>query len=354
MAKPRSPSRRPTARPKRASTCRSKSATILRASRSSASARRAPCNCSTSAGGGAPSASFRPRPPTPTSRLLSSSYYIQRALSPFADLRLAQGESPADAVAHFLDERLPMLILADVGTVAGAAHDRLAQWVEDGGVLVRFAGPRLAAADRRRSRSGQTAARRPHPRRQPELGPAAAARGVLARRPVQRHAGAERRDRDPAGAGGARRDAQRQHLGDARRRHAAGDRRAARQGFDRTCSTSPAIRAGRTCRYRARSSKCSSASSISPAPATSPQTANAQASAVHEAVPPTRVLDGFGTFIAPPPTARPVPTEFLRQRHGRSPARLLRSAGKLLRRQHARRERSAQAARFHPARQCAP
>ena len=79
--------------------------------------------------------------------LLSSSYYIERALSPFADVRLAQGESPADAVSHFLDQRLPMLILADVGTVAGEAHDRLAHWVEDGGVLVRFAGPRLAASD---------------------------------------------------------------------------------------------------------------------------------------------------------------------------------------------------------------
>ena len=57
--------------------------------------------------------------------LLSSSYYIERALNPFADVRLAQGESPADAVAHFLDQNLPMLILADVGNVAGEAHDRL-------------------------------------------------------------------------------------------------------------------------------------------------------------------------------------------------------------------------------------
>jgi hypothetical protein len=79
--------------------------------------------------------------------LLSSSYYIDRALAPFADVRLAQGESPAEAVTHFLDQNLPMLILADVGTVAGEAHDRLARWVEDGGVLVRFAGPRLAASD---------------------------------------------------------------------------------------------------------------------------------------------------------------------------------------------------------------
>lgn len=78
--------------------------------------------------------------------LLSSSYYLQRALEPFADVRLAQGESPADAVSNFLDQNLPMLILTDVGNV-GDAHDRLARWVEDGGVLVRFAGPRLAASE---------------------------------------------------------------------------------------------------------------------------------------------------------------------------------------------------------------
>ena len=78
--------------------------------------------------------------------LLSSSYYVQRALDPFADVRLTQGKSPADAVTHFLDQNLPMLILTDVGNV-GDAHDKLAHWVEDGGVLVRFAGPRLAAAE---------------------------------------------------------------------------------------------------------------------------------------------------------------------------------------------------------------
>ena len=78
--------------------------------------------------------------------LLSSSYYLQRALEPFGDVRLAQGESPADAVSHFLDQNLPMLVLTDVGNV-GDAHDRLARWIEDGGVLVRFAGPRLAASE---------------------------------------------------------------------------------------------------------------------------------------------------------------------------------------------------------------
>jgi hypothetical protein len=78
--------------------------------------------------------------------LLASTYYLARALNPFADVRLAERGSPAQAVEQFLNQNLPMLILADVGNV-GEARDRLAKWVDDGGVLVRFAGPRLAAAD---------------------------------------------------------------------------------------------------------------------------------------------------------------------------------------------------------------
>src|ERR1041385_2666743 len=39
-----------------------------------------------------------------------------------------------------------MLIVAYFGNVS-EARERLAKWIEDGGVLVRFAGPRLAAAD---------------------------------------------------------------------------------------------------------------------------------------------------------------------------------------------------------------
>ncbi len=73
--------------------------------------------------------------------LLASTYYITRALGPFADVRLAERGSPAQAVGQFIEQHLSMLILADVGNVA-EARDQLSQWVEDGGVLVRFAGPR--------------------------------------------------------------------------------------------------------------------------------------------------------------------------------------------------------------------
>jgi len=77
--------------------------------------------------------------------LLGSTYYLSRALNPFADVRLAEGIGPAEAVARFLGQQLPMLILADVGNVAEATEP-LNKWIDNGGVLVRFAGPHLAAA----------------------------------------------------------------------------------------------------------------------------------------------------------------------------------------------------------------
>jgi hypothetical protein len=78
--------------------------------------------------------------------LLSATYYLTRALNPFADVRPAQGASPTEAVSKFLEQHLPMLILADVGNIVGDARGKLNDWIERGGVLVRFAGPRLAAA----------------------------------------------------------------------------------------------------------------------------------------------------------------------------------------------------------------
>jgi len=79
--------------------------------------------------------------------LLDAVYYLSRALNPFADVRVAEGRAPAREIERFLEQNLPMLILADVGNVVGGAPEQLIRWVEDGGVLVRFAGPRLAAAE---------------------------------------------------------------------------------------------------------------------------------------------------------------------------------------------------------------
>jgi hypothetical protein len=79
--------------------------------------------------------------------LLASTFYLTRALSPFADVRLGDRGAPQQAIAQFLDQKLPMIVMADVGTLSPEIRERLNAWIEQGGVLVRFAGPRLAQAD---------------------------------------------------------------------------------------------------------------------------------------------------------------------------------------------------------------
>ncbi|HKU14445.1 MAG TPA: DUF4159 domain-containing protein, partial [Steroidobacteraceae bacterium] len=64
-----------------------------------------------------------------------------------ADVRLGDRGAPQQAIAQFLDQKLPMIVMADVGTLSPEIRERLNAWIEQGGVLVRFAGPRLAQAD---------------------------------------------------------------------------------------------------------------------------------------------------------------------------------------------------------------
>src|SRR6201994_61838 len=79
--------------------------------------------------------------------LLASAFYLTRALAPFADVRQGDRGAPQQAIAQFLDQKLPMMVMADVGTLSPEIRERLNAWIERGGVLVRFAGPRLAQAD---------------------------------------------------------------------------------------------------------------------------------------------------------------------------------------------------------------
>ena len=77
--------------------------------------------------------------------LLAPSYYLTKALSPFADIREAR-PAATDPIRSLLDDHVAIMILADVGMVAGQVHDDLVRFVESGGILVRFAGTHLAAA----------------------------------------------------------------------------------------------------------------------------------------------------------------------------------------------------------------
>lgn len=78
--------------------------------------------------------------------LLSPLYYIRRALQPFADLVEPSSVDLADAIPQLLDQKPAMIVMADIGTIPPQVHQRLVDWVDNGGTLVRFAGSRLAAA----------------------------------------------------------------------------------------------------------------------------------------------------------------------------------------------------------------
>jgi len=76
--------------------------------------------------------------------LLSPLYYLDRALSPFTELRRPRADALDDAIPALIESGASVLILADVGRMPPSARDAVARWVDQGGVLVRFAGPRLA------------------------------------------------------------------------------------------------------------------------------------------------------------------------------------------------------------------
>src|SRR6056297_2683180 len=76
--------------------------------------------------------------------LLSPLHYLEQALVPTADLL-------DGALMDVLPANPDVIVLADVATLSGAEQAALLEWAEKGGLLLRFAGPRVAASDVSRS-----------------------------------------------------------------------------------------------------------------------------------------------------------------------------------------------------------
>jgi hypothetical protein len=76
--------------------------------------------------------------------LLSPLYYLQRALAPFADLKTPRTADLSESIPELLAEGVSVVMLADVGRLPDNAAAELGRWVDGGGLLVRFAGPRTA------------------------------------------------------------------------------------------------------------------------------------------------------------------------------------------------------------------
>ncbi len=246
--------------------------------------------------------------------LLGASYYLMRALNPFADVRAAGLVAPAEAITRFLDQHLPMLILADVGNV-GEAHDALVKWINDGGVLVRFAGPHLAGLENdnlipvRLRRGGRTLGGTlswDKPQHLAGFSPASPFAGmavpndVTVRRQVLAEPDALLTDRTWATLtdGTPLVTAQRRGKGMIVLFHVTADTR-----------WSDLPLSGSFVEMLKRVVSLAGASTVTKTAATEAGAANT-AEQTAQVVPPSRMLDGFGAFSAPPPDARPLPVNF--------------------------------------------
>ena len=72
--------------------------------------------------------------------LLSEHYYVRKALQPYAQLTEKR-------LPDLLDSPIDAIIMGDRGNIDEATQKRLTEWIDKGGVLIRFAGPRLAAQE---------------------------------------------------------------------------------------------------------------------------------------------------------------------------------------------------------------
>lgn len=78
--------------------------------------------------------------------LLSPLYYISKALAPFSDIRQSLDANVAKAVPELIVQKVSAIVMADIGNLPDETVEALSGWISKGGMLIRFAGPRLAAA----------------------------------------------------------------------------------------------------------------------------------------------------------------------------------------------------------------
>jgi hypothetical protein len=69
--------------------------------------------------------------------LLSDMHYIRKALEPFATI--SEGD-----LTQLVQDNPDAIILTDIGQIGFEAKEAVSEWVENGGALIRFAGPRMA------------------------------------------------------------------------------------------------------------------------------------------------------------------------------------------------------------------
>ncbi|MDB5512244.1 MAG: LytTR family transcriptional regulator [Enterovirga sp.] len=236
--------------------------------------------------------------------LLAPTYYLARALGPYGEVRESHG-GVADAVTQLLDQQVSVLVLADVGTLDRDTHAKVLAFVDRGGLLLRFAGTRLAAGNDdlvpvRLRRGGRN------------LGGALSWDAPRTLAPFGRES--------PFFGLEVPRD-----LGVRRQILAEPDGELGRKTWAALEDGTPIVTADRRGKGLIALVHVTADASWSNLPLTGlfvdmlrrtvalsglADTLGAEAKTEVETAAPTRVLDGFGTLVGPPPTARPVPRSY--------------------------------------------
>jgi hypothetical protein len=72
--------------------------------------------------------------------LLQETFYLEKALQGVA-------KTSVGSVAELIDEGVGLIVLPDAADLSQEEQKRLSQWAEAGGILIRFAGPRVGKED---------------------------------------------------------------------------------------------------------------------------------------------------------------------------------------------------------------
>ena len=75
-----------------------------------------------------------------TQPLLSPAYYLDRAINSFHKVEISQ-------IEELIQKELSVIILPGVGTISNDINSKLKNWIKNGGVLIRFAGPNLEGSN---------------------------------------------------------------------------------------------------------------------------------------------------------------------------------------------------------------